>query len=248
MTDNNSDVPQNVAAQLAAPTQTMTVPKDAFALFNLENAGYYIPCALFEAFEQLSYDDVKEWLPKSMPMNNILWNHARAMKSGHGNEAKQSTKGLVKSKLMYCWAKKAHDRDVITGDQLEMIVGKFPSEKFPKFGVELESPSLTAIAPNAASVATTHPAATTSVYSEYAGTTVVWEEEDAVDVGIPDTGYTPIDVKCPEAVFYAKTFNIENQLGGCFTRIQEIYKIYAKESKAMIEEAGMKESFFGANW
>jgi hypothetical protein len=86
------------------------------------------------------------------------------MKSGHGNEAKKNTRGLIKSKLMYCWAKKAHDRDVITGDQLEMIVGKFPSEKFPKFGVELESPSLTAIAPNAASVATTHPAATTSVY------------------------------------------------------------------------------------
>jgi hypothetical protein len=58
MTDNNSDVPQNVAAQLAAPTQTMTVPKDAFDLFNLKNAGYYIPCALFEAFEQLSYDEV----------------------------------------------------------------------------------------------------------------------------------------------------------------------------------------------
>ena len=224
MTDNNSDGSRNAAAQL-------------FGILELDDL---VACNLFEAFEALSHDDVKEWLPKGMPMNQILWRHG--INTEHGKEFQRNNKGgRIIPKLMYCWAKKAHDRGAITYEQLTVI-----DKKLPNIDVELESPSLTAIAPNAASVATTHPAATMSVYE---GTlTVTREEEDAVAVGIPDTGYTPIDVKCPEAVFYAKTFNIENQLGGCFTRIQEIYKIYAKESKAMIEEAGMKESFFGANW
>jgi hypothetical protein len=83
------------------------------------------------------------------------------------------------------------------------------------------------------------PASLPSHFAACAGTEAIIEEEeeDVLDVSTPDTGHDKINVQSKEAILHEKNFNIENQIECCFKRTQELFKMHATDSKAMIEDA-----------
>lgn len=83
----------------------------------------------------MSHNDVKHWLPQKLRMNQILWSHGQRI-TEHGKKYHLKHKA-ISAKLMFCWAREAHDRKRITDGQLERIL-----KNLPKLDVELESPSL----------------------------------------------------------------------------------------------------------
>jgi len=195
----------------------------------------------------LSYNDVKQWLPRKSGIKNILWTYGSKL-TEHGKTYKAMYKYKATGvKLMFCWAKEAHERDRITDEQLGRIL-----DNLPKLDVELESPNLAvqsvAIPPSQKPNPDPHPEAC-SFYDEYAEALIfVKKKREVLDVTTPDAGYTDINVISPEAVFYGKTFNIENQIGVCFKRTQDLLNRFAKDSKVMIEDAVRKKTVFGTEW
>jgi hypothetical protein len=241
-------------------TDSNGVPTDAAELFALDDPSRHIPCNLFQPILLFTYKDVKLGLQgATTDVKKRMWVACKNL--DHGKEAlKTHRTQSVSCKLMYCWAKTNHERKVITDDELRMI-----SDRLPIIDVELQSPSVadSASASNAASGATSPSLPPTSHagfnaspsdlprFEVYARNNTVFrkeEQEEVVDVGISDRGYVPINVKSREAVFYTKTFNIENQVGGCFVRIEDVFKKYAKESKSMIEDAVRENTVFESNW
>lgn len=236
---------------------------DAAELFGLEKPQCRKQCTLFEAFERLSHNDVKEWLSKKVPMNQTLWNHGKKMPHGKGYNLKHKSTSV---KLMYCWANAAYERKRITEEQLKKIV-----EKLPVLDVELQSPSyIPGSAPLVQAPATlalptplpppvqppTFSALPTpllppvqDLFAKYRGTlTFIDVEEKVHDVATMEAAYTSINMLSREAIFYGKTYNIENQIDACFERTLDMFAMYAKDSRAMITESVTSQTSFGPNW
>lgn len=75
------------------------------------------------------------------------------------------------------------------------------------------------------------------------------DEEEVHEVAMSRTGYTCIlYVLSAEAIFYANTFNVNDQIGDCFTWTQDLFNLLGKESKVMIGDAVRNETILGANW
>ena len=230
--------------------------KDAAELFAVTKGSDQAISNIFNAFERLSHNDVKHWLPKNREVNALLWGHGK--KTVHGKAYGNEKPKPVKCKLMYCWARKAAELNRITDEDLKKIV-----EILPSLDYELPTKSATqrpeATTPQdvtgtgkllsaletEASIRTKSQDAS---FARYAGSaSILTEEVDVFDVATSDVECSKIDLESDEAIFYEKEFNIEKQLGGFFKRSQDLFKMYAKDSKAMIEDAIRNGTVFEAN-
>jgi hypothetical protein len=209
---------------------------------------------LLLSFERLTHDDVKIWLSKSD--NNktdeeqkakivvqYIWGNAQSFDDGQ--EAMKQHYRPITAKLMFYWAKKAHHWNRITGKQQTIIMNSLPNLiPLPEVTTEL------------AQHPESNPGPTTPVptyVTEYAGDLEVVEEEEeepgtkrrAIE---QDKRYKDINLCLKEAVYYTKTSDVEKQLGGCFTRTQDLFEMHAKAGRAMVDEALKVGSVFAPNW
>jgi hypothetical protein len=233
----------------------------AAELFGIQKADNVLPCILFERFQQLELKDVKKWLVEKTPMNKILWAHGKITKHG---KAKTSQKQMpVISKLMYCWVQNALDEGRITKEELDAIVFEYvtsthsrkrpPKDPVPSQPSQPSHPSTPTSPRSPSSPASVGSPTLTSdqVFNEYTETSVVLEQQEEEEESLDDgtnTGYSHINVRLKDAIFYTKNFNIENQIGACFKRILVLHKFYGKYSKAMVDDAMENGTVFPAIW
>jgi hypothetical protein len=216
------------------------------------------------SFERYTHDDVRIWLSKSdlnrtdeekkaKTVVQYIWKDAKP--SVDGIEAMEQPYRSITAKLMFCWARKAQHWQRITPEQETLIIQSLPELiLLPEATAEtLAQPSKDTPANNDGE---SNPVPTTPVptyVTEYAGDLEVVEEEEeepgtkrrAIE---QDKRYEDIDLCLKEAVYYTKTSDVEKQLGGCFTRTLDLFEMYAKEGKAMIDEAMKKGSVFIPKW
>jgi hypothetical protein len=225
---------------------------EATELFGIKEVGDATPCRLFQRFEELKLEDVKKWLLEKTPMNKILWDHGKTTEHGTDKRGKKRNPRMaISSKLMYCWLYKALDKERITEEELKAVEAEFirnePSLLSPGVSSSPTSPSPSSPASVGSPTLTSD-----QVFNEYTGTSVVLEqqaeEEESLDDGTKYTGYSHINVALKDAIFYTKTFNIENQIGACFKRISVLHKFYGKYSKAMVDDAMENGTVFPAIW
>jgi hypothetical protein len=216
------------------------------------------------SFERFTHDDVRIWLSKSDSNRTDeekkakivvqhIWQNAKP--SVDGIEAMEQPYRSITAKLMFCWAKKAQHWKRITPEQQTLIIESLPELiPLPEATAEtLAQPSKDTPDNNDGE---SNPVPTTPVptyVTEYAGGLEVVEEEEeepgtkrrAIE---EDKRYKDINLCLKEAVYYTKTSDVEKQLGGCFTRTQDLFEIHAKEGKAMIDEAMKEGSVFVPKW
>ncbi len=234
--------------------------KDAAELFAVSKASDQAISDTFNAFERLSHNDVKLWLPKKKEANILLWGHGK--NTVHGKDYDKEKPKPVICKLMCCWARKAAELNRITDEDLNKIVETLPALDFElPTQAGSQRASMSPEAPTQDVTGTEKPSALESEaayskrtksqdasFARYAGTASILEEEvDVFEVATSDVECSKIDLEHDEAIFYEKEFNIEKQLGACFKRSQDLFKMYAKDSKAMIKDAIRNGTVFEAN-
>jgi hypothetical protein len=235
--------------------------RNAQELFTAVGDDVLAPEYQLESFVRLNHAEVIEWLPgaKGLPKTAMtrIWKQAQVQEKKLKKKYEKTVP--ISSKLMYCWVQEARKQRRITEEQAIGIIDELPNlVPLPKASTNPESAAMETDGDNQ-STSTTHesPAMETDgenrAVAEYLAQggeePIVVVEDEEQDNATKEKGYTPMNVMCHEAVFYTKTSNIERQLeGSVFDRSEKLFKMYAKDSKAMIAKAVKKNKVFDADW
>jgi hypothetical protein len=164
---------------------------------------------------------------------------------------------LVSSKLMRCWAKKAKESKRINHETLKEIIDTLPKfiDSLPSQPASPATEVTTEATTNATEVTTEATREVRNVANQdaeipqcvrqFAGNQTFFMLDASVIVVLTaNRSYDVFDVESKEAVFYEKNQNIENQIGACFNRSKDVFRMHATASLEMINDVQRKKTTF----